>query len=667
MKYTRLLIAALWLCAIHSFAQNNEPSKSKNFKFGKISTTDFDIKLTDADSAASAVAIFDIGVGSFEFNPKTGNFMYVFERHTRYKIINKGGYDYGNMELRFYKQNSGESKLDNMEASTYNLEGDKIITSKLNKDAKFSEKEDKNYTLKKFALPNVKEGSIVEYKYRTTTDFIYTIGPWYFQRSVPTLYSEFTITIPEYYRYKPTASGYVYLNPKNEIVNKTYFLSGEQLNAQASKSSFFAENIPGLKKESFVTTMDDHISKVSFELGSITIPGQVYRDFNTTWEKITKGLKDDENFGSFLNRRAYCKTILKDLLKAETNPDTVVKLIFDYVKNNIKWNEEYRLYSSQTNPKAVFEKKTGSTADINLSLLALLTEANITSSPILISTRENGAHPGVPMITAFNSVIVQVEVGDKVMLLDATDKDHNPNLIAYQNLNHQGLKADLKNLNAEWISLEENKLSKRNISIILTLDDENKLSGKLYLSSTHYEALNRRDRYRSATNETDFLKDYKTEKPGLGIKNYLIQNLDNLNESLVESMDIVLEDNVEEAGNLAYFAPLLFERTKENPFKLEERKFPVDFGFPTEENYRITVAFPKEYTLDKAPKNEKIVLPDNAGSFTFLFAQEEGKIMINSKISINKALFTSEEYHQLKELFKNIVRKQAEQIVLKKG
>ncbi|MNL24996.1 hypothetical protein D3C87_1464550 [compost metagenome] len=50
-----------------------------------------------------------------------------------------------------------------------------------------------------------------------------------------------------------------------------------------------------------------------------------------------------------------------------------------------------------------------------------------------------------------------------------------------------------------------------------------------------------------------------------------------------------------------------------------------------------------------------------------MFAAEEGKIMINSKIAISKAFFTSDEYHLLKELFKNIVRKQAEQIVFKKG
>lgn len=667
MKQKYLMVLSYLLLAIVSHAQQKTISKAKSFKFGKVSLSEFNTRAEGADSAASAIALFDVGRGFFELNPKTNNFVYVFERHTRYKIIDKNGYDYANMELQFYKQNNGESKLNNMVASTYNLEDGKIVVSNLNKDAKFSEKQDKNYTLKKFALPNVKEGSIVEYKYQITSDFIYTLGPWYFQRSIPTLYSEFDLTIPEYYKYKPNAGGYVFLNPKHEIVNQTFLLDGDILNTNSIRMQYIAENVPGLKRESFVTTMDDYISKIGFELSSITIPGQVYREFNTSWNKVVKGLKEDENFGSFLNKRSYCKTILKEILKTETNPDTMATLILDYVKSHIKWNESYRLYASETNPKAVFDKKAGSSADINLSLLALLTESNLKASPVLLSTRLNGTHPGIPIITDFNNVVVRVDFGDKAILLDATNKDHVPQLIGFQNLNHQGLNLNLEAENAEWISLEEKRLSRKNISLALSLDKENKLSGRMFLSTSNYEALERRDRYRSATNETDFLKDYKSGKPGLGISNYKIENLDNLNEPLMETMDVMLENYVEEAGDLTYFTPLLFEQTKENPFKLEERNFPVDFGFPSEENYRITVNFPKEYKLEKGPKNEMLTLPENAATFSFMFASEEGKLMIHSKITIHKALFTPEEYHHLKELFKNIVRKQAEQIVIKKG
>jgi hypothetical protein len=198
------------------------------------------------------------------------------------------------------------------------------------------------------------------------------------------------------------------------------------------------------------------------------------------------------------------------------------------------------------------------------------------------------------------------------------------------------------------------------------LDAENKLSGKLFLSFTNYEGLGRRDSYQAAANEEEYLKKYKEDKPGLSVKNYQVTNLNLAEEPLAEVMDVLIEENVEEAGNLVYLSPLLFDRTKENPFKLEERKFPVDFGYPTEENYRITIDFPTAYQLDKMPKNEKIVLPDESASFTFMTATEANKLLLSSKITFKKAFYTPEEYQDLKELFKNIVRKQAEQIVFKK-
>nr|WP_232325372.1 hypothetical protein [Pedobacter panaciterrae] len=413
--------------------------------------------------------------------------------------------------------------------------------------------------------------------------------------------------------------------------------------------------------------MEDYVSKVGFELSSITVPGQLYRDVTSTWPKIVKVLKEDENFGSFINRRSYSKTLLKDIIKTNTNQDTIVQLVFNYVKNNIKFNGDIGKYTSETNPKTIFEKKSGNSADINLSLLTLLLEAKINAFPILLSTRSNGAHPGFPMITQFNNVVVGAQIGEKTILLDATDKNHMPDMIAFDNLCHEGLKISLTDENAEWISLEDPTISRKNVNYILTLDGENKITGTMYLSTTNYEAFDRRSSYQSASNEDDFLKSYKNGKPGLGIKKYKIDNLTNLNESLVESMDISIEDNVEEAGNLIYFTPLFYERTKENPFKLEERNFPVDFGHPTEETIRLNIEFPKEYQLDKVPKNEKIVLPEESASFTFMFANEPGKIVISSKILFKKSLYTPEEYHYLKELFKNIVRKQSEQIVLKKS
>ncbi|RQO70119.1 transglutaminase [Pedobacter sp. KBW06] len=664
-KLKLLLSGIFFLASLCSYAQN-KPVIQKNFKYGKIDPAEFGTKVTGIDSAAAAVALFDVGKGWFELSPKTNGFVYVFERHTRYKIINKNGYDLANLEIQFYRKNGYETSLDYMEAATYNMENGKMVVSKINKEAKFSEKQDKNFTMKKFTLPNVKEGAIIEYKYRIKSDFTFTLSPWYFQKEIPVLYSCLQIRIPEYYTYKTTGGGFVHLNPSYEAQNQTFTLGGDQLSATVNQTTYIAENVPALKTERFITTLKDYVSKVEFELSATRFPGAMYEEHTSTWPKIVKVLKGDENFGKFTDKRSYNKTLVQQLIKGETNPDSIVKILFKHVKSNIKWDDECSKYANVSNPKAVFEKKSGNSADINLSLYCLLNEANIKVFPVLLSTRSNGMHPGFPMLTQFDNVIVAVQTGDKYQLLDATDKNHTPGLISYDNLNHEGLKVDLASETGEWISLEEDKLSRKNITYSLVLDAENKLSGKLFLSFTNYEGLGRRDNYQAAANQEEYLKKYKEDKPGLSVKNYQVTNLDLVEEPLAESMDVLIEDNVEEAGNLVYLSPLLFDRTKENPFKLEERKFPVDFGYPTEENYRISIEFPTGYQLDKMPKNERIVLPDETASFTFITATEENKLLLSSKITLKKAFYTPEEYQDLKELFKNIVRKQAEQIVFKK-
>jgi hypothetical protein len=676
MKRKITLSFFLVISVITTFAQQ-KAFTPKTFKYGKIDPAEFETKVSGIDSAARGVKLFDVGRCWFEVSAKTGSFVYVYERHIRFKVINKTGYDIADFEIPIYHGSGGsEETLDYMDAATYNLENKQIVVSKLAKDAKFSEKHDKNWTIKKFTLANVKEGSVVEYKYRIKSDFIFNLRQWTFQSSLPTLYSEYDIRIPEYFKYKVSGNGYIPVNVvKREEINENYYIpsSGQErggnVQAKALEIKYVAENVPAIKEESFITTLDDYISKIDFELTSTKFPNSLYKDYSSTWPNIVKMLIDEENFGRFVKKNGYAKATLPSIIKNETDPQIKTQLIFDYVKNSIKWNDRHGKYTSETNPKTIFEKKAGNSADINLSLLNLLTEAKISAAPVLVSTRENGAHPGHPLLEKFNNVIVQVLIGDKTYLLDATDKYLTGDLISYENLAHQGFKLNLdaEAPSGEWISLEQNTTSKNNTYYSLVLSEDNKLSGTLYLSFSNYAALTQRNKFSSAVNEAEFIKNYKKDKPGIEVKNFKIENLDNPSEFLTETMDVNIEDNVEEAGNLLLLSPLLFERTKENPFKQEERNYPVDFAYPLEENYRITIEFPKNYTLDKLPANGKVKLPNDEASFTYLFSTEGNKVAIVSKINISKSVFTAEEYGYLKELFKSIVEKQAQQLVFKKS
>jgi len=660
MKITPLILTLITtIFCYQSYAQKKE------FKFGKIAPEEFELKASGKDSAAAALKIFDVGSCYFEYRPNGGGFIYVYERHIRYKVLNKSGYDLANYKISLYRNsNNAKEDLNNMEAATYNMVDGKMVTSKIGKDAKFSEEFDKKFTIKKFTLPNVKEGSILEFKYKIKSDFIFNLRGFSFQSDIPTLYTEYNVSIPEYFIYKTNFSGYLNVKrTKQETLNVNYIVG---LVSTATNTQYALENVPALKDEPYITTLDDYRPMIDFELQGTNFPNEVFKDFNGTWPKLITGLAEDENFGLFINKNATAKTILSTLLKGEKDTLKVTKLIFDYVKNNIKWNGEYGFYASSINPKTVFDKKSGTSADINLCLLSLLKEAKINVQPMLVSTRDHGMHPGTPIISKFNNVIALGIIGNKQVLLDATDKDLPIGMIQQNNLNHEAFTINLVTKFGNWISIEPNIATEKIYTYYLTLDKENKLKGNLKLYSRGYSALNLREKYRTTNNEAEFIKNYKKDKTGLEVNSYTIGNLDNLEEPVTESINVVIEDNVEEAGNLVYFTPLLFERTKENLFKHEERVFPVDFAYPLKESYRITVNFPEDYEIDKLPKGGSFKIPDNLGSFTISFLTEAKTLLVQSKIEINKSIYTPEEYFHLKELFKMIVQKQAEQIVFKK-
>jgi hypothetical protein len=663
----------LLICYAYFASAQQKPTAPKISKFGQVDLKEFETKVTGVDSAARGVKLFDVGSCNFEVSDLTGSFVYVFERHVRFKVLNKTGYDLADFEIALYRGSAdSQEALHNMEAATYNLENNAIVVSKLAKNAKFSEKHDKNWTVKKITLPNVKEGSIIEYKYKIKSDFIFNLRDWYFQGSTPALYSAFEVKIPEYYRYKISMKGYHPVTQvKNEMVNESYFIRldrGEmhRENAQALSLKYAAYDVPAIKDEPFITTMEDYTSKVEFELATTKFPGSLYKDYNSTWPKVIKQLMDDESFGKYFTRSNYSKSLLPGILKTETNPIIQIQLIYNHVKNTLKWNERYSKYTTENSVKSIFDKKSGNSADINLTLLSLLREAKIQADPVLVSTRENGSHPGHPMVSKFNNVVVAVEIDQKTILLDAANKFLAPDLISYQNLNQQGLKINTAIMTGGWIPMQVMTPSRNTVYYNLKLTEDHKLTGDLFLSANNYFGLSERTKYSNAANETEHVKNYIKNKPGLAISDYKIENLNDPGEILTETMKVVIEDNVEEAGDLVLLNPLLFERTKENPFKLEERNFPVDFAYPIEENIRVTIEFPKNYKLENMPVNGRVVLPNKDASFTYFFAKEDNKIALTSRISITKAVYTADDYHNLKELFRNIIEKQAQQIVFKK-
>jgi len=105
---------------------------------------------------------------------------------------------------------------------------------------------------------------------------------------------------------------------------------------------------------------------------------------------------------------------------------------------------------------------------------------------------------------------------------------------------------------------------------------------------------------------------------------------------------------------------------KENYFKSLERNYPVELPFKMEETYNFQIQIPEGYVIDELPKSAKVSLNDSDGIFEYIVSKNNTDVMLRTKIKLNKATFSTEEYEALKNFFDYIVKKHAEQIVFKK-
>jgi len=174
------------------------------------------------------------------------------------------------------------------------------------------------------------------------------------------------------------------------------------------------------------------------------------------------------------------------------------------------------------------------------------------------------------------------------------------------------------------------------------------------------------ERYIYFNSDDEYLTDFKEGKKGLKIVSHKIDNLDSLYMPINEEFEIVSNTSVSEIDGELYIIPLLFEQISENPFKVSERKYPVDFGYASDKSIVVNYTIPQGYTVVNLPASKSLKLPGNSASFVCKSTVNEGKISIIYKLNINNSLFLQTQYADLREFYNQVVAKHAEPIVLKK-
>ena len=159
-------------------------SNAQKYDLGKVSIEELSQTSHPSDPEAPAAILYKKGKSYFDVDGN-GYFVLVTEIEQRIKIYKKEGYEYGNQEIPYYVGGVRDVKVTFDEASTYNLVNGKIEKTKLKSDSEFKETINESYRSKKIALPNIKEGSIIEFKYTIRSPYYSSFPDWYFEYVIP--------------------------------------------------------------------------------------------------------------------------------------------------------------------------------------------------------------------------------------------------------------------------------------------------------------------------------------------------------------------------------------------------------------------------------------------------------------------------------------------------
>jgi hypothetical protein len=672
--FRTILTGIVFLCMLTAIRAQVKP-----YAFSKIKPEDFTSRGYEKDTSAVAAILGDKGESYLEYNDVKG-FQLIYTRHLRIRILTKDGYGFATQSFKLYRSNGAAESVSDPKGYTYNLVNGKVEETKLGTSNIFEEQVSQNWVRTTFTMPNVKAGSIIDVRYKITSDFIWNLREWEFQSTIPVQWSEYTVTIPEYYVFSKLLHGSVpfaiseittapgslsILSKEREMKSYTVQTSFEttKINFTQNVYHFAVQDVPAMVEEPYAPAMTNFISKVEFELQHSNFPGELVKNYTTSWQDICEKLLLDQDFGVQLQRGRTVKDAAEAINAAAGTPVDKMVLAHGMIRSKMNWNGKNNLYPTTTLHEA-YEKGTGNSADINLMLLLLLKELGLDAAPVALSTRANGilveSHP---VLTQLNYVLASVTIDGKTWLLDATGKHQPVNYIPMRCINGNGLLVSKTNM--RWVPLLGEEKQNTLCQAGMKVTGEGAINGTMTVSQSGYAAEDVRDDF-TRDGAEKYYKSLKDHHKEWLVSEVSVDNIDSLGSSVNQHYTLSSEDMTQANGNMIYFNNLLGFGQNSNPFKSEKRENLVDFIFPVKDVYVFTYEIPDGYAVESMPEPARLLLPDQAGSFKFTVTTGGNKIMVNSSLNITKTMFTTDEYPGLREFFTLIVAKHAEQIVLKK-
>ncbi len=636
-------------------------SQDPPVKWGDIPRADLEMKSLPSDPNATVYVLCDYGETSFN-----DDFDVVYKRHLRVKILTKKGYSWGSFSFQLANGETSE-RLSGIEGATYVLD-DKgnVVKFELNDKDIYKEDMGNKTRLYRFTLPSLKPGCVIEVRYKITTNSIAYVPNWRFQESEPVRLSEYRLRVPKNLEYAMLTIGYEpYTVRELTKVNQSFGGRASGLLgsfAACNQMRWVTQNLPALRDEPYITTLDDYANRVVVQLAGYTFGDPHPIDVLKTWDALLKDLVDSKSFGERIDATRRVRKLTEEITAGLSSPEAKLRAIYKWVSSSIIWDGRYRVFSSQ-DIDDVIEAKKGSNAETTFLLLSMLKSVGIDGSPVILSTRGNGMVRDIyPMADQFDYVLARVNIGSQSYFVDATNPDRPMDLLPSRVLNVKGLV--VKEGTPEWVTISCPKADVLHSYATIKVNNGGYISAALVDSMMDYGAFMEREDL-SDRKDVDVIREsFETEKLGLAVDSAHIDNKDSMNIPLVYKAWVSSPMYAQGNGQFVYINPQILHRTTTNVFKREDRKFPVDFSFKRSFDYAVTLTAPDSFVIVEPVTIKSLSVGTNLVTYTRTVAYNQRTMLVRTQYRVNATTIEPKYYKELKSLYGRIIAAEEEQCVL---
>lgn len=615
-------------------AQSELPS------FGELSVAEKTLVECSFDKEADAIVLIDEGHSNYndEYNLIT-----TFRK--RLKILKQKGVRYADVSIYYYSRDDFEY-ISDIEAYTWNA-GDDI--KKITNSSIYRKKVNDRVSMVTFALPDVKPGSIIEYRYTSTMKSYAGLENWFFHKELPVLKSCYWLGVP----------------PRLEFAYRIFKSEQFPIVVKNEKGSglvyFEMSSLPGLRDEPYMDSEKDYLQRVEFQLSGYQAGGGTAK-YMTNWDEVTRTLMGDRAFGLQLNKNFPNSDALMNTVNAIAAPYDKMEALYNYVQKNIAWNGYKGIYAVD-GVKEAWEKRKGTSGQINLMLINLLKEAGLEVYPILVSERGHGkVHPEYPFLDQFNNVMAYVLIEGKPYVLDASGNYTPPFMMPFSVINTKGFVVNRKK--GGIVELTENQKTEKNFTIIkATVDENGGIHGEANIQSSEYSRLNRLRAWHR--DKEKFRENYfTTYQTGMTMDSLVMKNLDNDSMALEQAFHFTIPPA--ESGAYKLVNLNLFTGMKSNPFLADFRYSNIDYGCLQNHTVIQNIELPANLAIESQPKSIRMIMPDTSILFTRRITAENNKLFIQLSIQTKRSVFTADEYGYVRDFYKKMSEIMNEQLVLRR-